>query len=180
MKWKFLTVFFFAGMFLVQVQAQSNNRGNAYYEEMIGNMSNQLRLLQDENAKLSGTVYTLQQELREMKRQLQAMREEVSQTRRMVAEESSARQKQLGGLADQLQRAADAQNRAAQAEQQNNAAAGNQPPAQEEYDIYVVQAGATLTAVARATGTTVARLKQINGLKNDVIWVSQKLKIPKK
>ena len=180
MKWKFLTVFFFAGMLLVQVQAQSNNRGNAYYEEMIGNMSNQLRLLQDENAKLSGTVYTLQQELREMKRQLQAMREEVSQTRRMVTEESSARQKQLGGLADQLQRAADAQNRAAQAEQQNNAAAGNQPPAQEEYDIYVVQAGATLTAVARATGTTVARLKQINGLKNDVIWVGQKLKIPKK
>ena len=180
MKWKFLTVFFFAGMLLVQVQAQSNNRGNAYYEEMIGNMSNQLRLLQDENAKLSGTVYTLQQELREMKRQLQSMREEVSQTRRMVAEESSARQKQLGGLADQLQRAADAQNRAAQAEQQNNAAAGNQPPAQEEYDIYVVQAGATLTAVARATGTTVARLKQINGLKNDVIWVGQKLKIPKK
>ena len=180
MKWKFLTVFFFAGMLLVQVQAQSNNRGNAYYEEMIGNMSNQLRLLQDENAKLSGTVYTLQQELREMKRQLQSMREEVSQTRRMVVEESSARQKQLGGLADQLQRAADAQNRAAQAEQQNNAAAGNQPPAQEEYDIYVVQAGATLTAVARATGTTVARLKQINGLKNDVIWVGQKLKIPKK
>ena len=180
MKWKFLTVFFFAGMLLVRVQAQSNNRGNAYYEEMIGNMSNQLRLLQDENAKLSGTVHTLQQELREMKRQLQSMREEVSQTRRMVAEESSARQKQLGGLADQLQRAADAQNRAAQAEQQNNAAAGNQPPAQEEYDIYVVQAGATLTAVARATGTTVARLKQINGLKNDVIWVGQKLKIPKK
>ena len=180
MKWKFLTVFFFAGMLLVQVQAQSNNRGNAYYEEMIGNISNQLRLLQDENAKLSGTVYTLQQELREMKRQLQAMREEVSQTRRMVTEESSARQKQLGGLADQLQRAADAQNRAAQAEQQNNTAAGNQPPAQEEYDIYVVQAGATLTAVARATGTTVARLKQINGLKNDVIWVGQKLKIPKK
>lgn len=186
MKLKFMTVFFIAGLFLVQVQAQS--RSNAYYEEMIGNMSNQLRLLQDENAKLSGTVYTLQQELREMKRQLQNMREEITQNRRMVTEESTARQKQLNGIADKLQRAAEAQNRAAEAQraamkhdpQKENPAENHSAQTPEEYDIYVVQAGANLTAIARATGVSVARLKQVNGLKNDVIWVGQKLKIPKK
>ena len=69
MKWKFLSAFFFAVFLFVQLQAQGNNRGNAYYEEMIGNLSNQLRLLQDENAKLSGTVHSLQQELRELRQQ---------------------------------------------------------------------------------------------------------------
>ena len=188
MKMKFLTVFVIVGLFSALVQAQSNNRSNAYYEEMIGNMSNQLRLLQDENAKLSGTVYTLQQELREMKRQMQVMRAEITQNRRMVTEESSARQKQLNGIADKVQRAAEAQNRAAEAQraamtpppQKENPAGNQSGQTPEEYDIYVVQAGANLTAISRATGISIARLKQVNGLKNDVIWVGQKLKIPKK
>ena len=181
MKLKFLTVFFFTGLLFIQVHAQSSNRSNAYYEEMIGNMSNQLRLLQDENAKLSGTVHTLQQEIRELKRQIQILREEITQNRRMITDETSARQKQLGEIADKLQRAAEAQSRAAaNPEPPKDAIAGNQPLQAEEFDIYVVQPGATLSAVARATGVSVARLKQVNGLKKDVIWVGQKLKIPKK
>lgn len=181
MKWKFLSAFFFAVFLFVQVQAQGNNRGNAYYEEMIGNLSNQLRLLQDENAKLSGTVHSLQQELRELRQQLQALREEVGQLRRMITDETAARQKQLGEIADKLQRAAEAQNRPqVKPEPPKVTPGGNLPPAQEEFDYYVVEAGATLSAVSRATGVSVARLKQVNGLKSDVIRVGQKLKIPRK
>ena len=161
MKLKFFSAFFFAGILFIQVHAQGNNRGNAYYEEMIGNLSGQLRLLQDENAKLSGTVHTLQQEIRELKQHMQALQEEVGRTRRMVSDETAARQKQLGGIADKLQKAAEAQSRAQATQPPPQVPAGNEQSAvPEEYDYYVVEAGATLSAVARATGISVARLKK--------------------
>ena len=187
MRWKIFTAVFFSGLVFIQTQAQnqSGRRNNTYYEEMIGNLSNQLRLLQDENAKLSGTVYTLQREMRELKQQMQNLREENAQVRQMVKEESDARQKQMGNIADRIQNAADAQNRAnAEAERARAEAAARRAQAeknaQDEYDYYVVEAGATLTTVSRATGISIARLKQVNGLKNDTIWVGQKLKIPRK
>jgi LysM repeat protein len=188
----------------MQVQAQNqgyhNNQGNrnahqgnrnSYYEEAIGNLSNQVRLLQDENAKLIGMIHSLQQEMRELKQQTQAQKNEMAQMRRMIIKESDARQKQLGNIADRLQNAADAQARAdaearararaeAEARARENARAQDKEQAQEEYDFYVVEAGATLSAVSRAAGVSVEQLKKINGLKNNTIRVGQKLKIPRK
>lgn len=189
MRWKIFTAVIFFGIIFIQVQAQGQNsrRSNAYYEEMIGNLSNQLRLLQDENAKLSGTVYTLQREMRELKQQMQRLQEDNSQVRQLVKEESAARQKQMGNIADRIQNAADAQNRAnAEAERARARAEAEarrvqtEKDSQEEYDYYVVESGATLSAVSRATGVSISRLKQVNGLKNDIIRVGQKLKIPRK
>ncbi len=47
-------------------------------------------------------------------------------------------------------------------------------------EIYVVQKGDALSLIAKRKGTTVAKLKEANNLKNDNIWVGQKLKIPAK
>ncbi len=43
---------------------------------------------------------------------------------------------------------------------------------------YVVQSGDSLSRIAARHGTTVAALKEANGLKSDVIRIGQKLKIP--
>ena len=44
---------------------------------------------------------------------------------------------------------------------------------------YVVQSGDTLSLIAQAFGTTVAKIKEMNGLKNDNLRVGQKLNLPK-
>lgn len=44
---------------------------------------------------------------------------------------------------------------------------------------YTVQAGDTLSLISQAFGTTVAKIKEMNGLKNDNLRIGQKLKLPK-
>ena len=44
---------------------------------------------------------------------------------------------------------------------------------------YTVQSGDTLSLIAQAFGTTVAKIKEMNGLKNDNLRVGQKLNVPK-
>ena len=44
---------------------------------------------------------------------------------------------------------------------------------------YTVQSGDTLSLIAQAFGTTVAKIKEMNGLKNDNLRVGQKLNLPK-
>ena len=44
---------------------------------------------------------------------------------------------------------------------------------------YTVQSGDTLSLIAQAFETTVAKIKEMNGLKNDNLRVGQKLKLPK-
>ena len=44
---------------------------------------------------------------------------------------------------------------------------------------YVVQPGDTLSLIAQAFGTTVAKIKEMNGLKNNNLRVGQKLNLPK-
>ena len=44
---------------------------------------------------------------------------------------------------------------------------------------YTVQSGDTLSLIAQAFGTSVAKIKEMNGLKNDNLRVGQKLNLPK-
>lgn len=44
---------------------------------------------------------------------------------------------------------------------------------------YTVQAGDTLSLIAQAFDTTVAKIKEMNGLKNDNLRIGQKLNLPK-
>ena len=44
---------------------------------------------------------------------------------------------------------------------------------------YVVQSGDTLSLISQAFGTTVSKIKEMNGLKGDGLRVGQKLKLPK-
>ena len=44
---------------------------------------------------------------------------------------------------------------------------------------YTVQSGDTLSLIAQAFGTTVSKIKEMNGLKNDNLRIGQKLNLPK-
>ena len=171
MRLKSLFLLIFASMFFMEVNAQSSgNRRISYYEEAVGNLSNQLRLMQDENAKLTGTVYTLQQEMKELKQRVQSYQSEIAELRRMITAESESRQKQMNTIADKIQKAGETIQK-----QQNTSVQETV-----DYDYYVVEAGATLSAISRATGISVARLKKENGMTSDVLRIGQKLKIPRK
>lgn len=189
MRWKLFCTALLTGFVFIcgYAQNQRNQRSTAYYEEMVGNLSNQVRLLQDENASLSSKVHTMRQEIQQLRQQLKSIQDEMAQLRKMIMEESTTRQKQMEMIANRIQQAADAQARAnaeARKRAQREAAEARkqsvQNDAQEEYDYYVVEAGVTLSAISRATGVSVARLKQVNGMKSDVLRVGQKIKIPRK
>ena len=59
-------------------------------------------------------------------------------------------------------------------------------PATEDYEIYVVQRGATLSVIAKAYSMefgrtiTVQEIKNANDMKNDALTPGQELKIPKR
>ena len=154
MKWKFFILVILTVFAFVQTEAQNHGarRGTAYYEETVGNLTNQIRLMQDENAKLAAAVYELQREVREMKQRMQGYQAENAELRRLIAAESDASQQ----------------------------AQAAPPQDTEEYDFYVVEPGATLSAISRATGVSIARIKQANGMTNDILRVGQKIKIPRK
>lgn len=61
---------------------------------------------------------------------------------------------------------------------QDSATAGRVTAPSAPPDSYVVQSGDTLSEIAQQFNTTVAALKQLNGLKSDTITVGQKLLIP--
>ena len=44
---------------------------------------------------------------------------------------------------------------------------------------YTVQAGDTLSLISQAFGTTVGKIKEMNSLRKDTLYVGQKLKLPK-
>lgn len=161
-----------AGFILLPVSGQTaRGRSVSSYEEMAGNISNQLRLMQDENAKLAETVYSLKQEMTELKHRVQSLQAENAEMRKLLSAESDARKRQMGDIADKIQKAGETAAAARPPEP---------PPKNEEFDYYVVQPGATLSAVSRATGVSVGALKKANGMTGDVLRVGQKLKIPRK
>lgn len=56
-----------------------------------------------------------------------------------------------------------------------------EPAKEPEYITYKIQKGDTLTAIARKYGTTIAKLKEINNIKNvNLIYAGDTIKIPKK
>ncbi len=140
-----------------------------YYEELVGTLAGQVRNLQDENAKLGGAVQNLQLQLEAIARNNEMLTRDIADLRRQIAADSEKREKQLGKLADRLKAAA-------------NTPAKNSKtaPTVTEYEIYVVQRGATLTAISKAYGVSVDAIRKANNMTSDVLRVGQSLKIPRK
>ncbi len=109
-----------------------------------------------------------------MKREIDGLRAEIAALKESISEMRRDMQSQRGEIVQDL----------------SKKIASIQPPAPKTppkatpkysgpcYE-YTVQGGDTLSLIAAAFGTTVRKIKDMNGMKNDNIWVGQKINVPK-
>ncbi len=134
-----------------------------------------------EMQRVSGEVDALQSNISDLQRRVGALegggddrgvRQEIESLKASVADLRRALQEQRGQIVNDL------------SARLTKAQAAATPPKPTKVVIgphreYVVQAGDTLSVIAQALGTSVAKIKEMNGLKNDKLRVGQKLNVPK-
>ncbi|MBR2427142.1 MAG: LysM peptidoglycan-binding domain-containing protein [Lentisphaeria bacterium] len=101
------------------------------------------------------------------------MAQEIQQLKRQSAAESEAREAQLREISNQIKKLA-----ALPVSVPSHTAVSKDD--QSKYEIYVVQKGATLSAIAKAYHVSVQSIKRANNMKDDNLRIGQKLKIPVK
>ena len=144
----------------------------SYVEELAGNTAAQLRAVQDENAQLETRVIELERKLASLQETNQKLLNEVAAVKRQAAADADAREAQMKAILSKLDKLAAAPTPAATVPTPVSTA--------DDYDIYEVQKGATLSVIAKAYGVTIQDIRKANNLKSDVLQIGQKLKIPRK
>jgi LysM repeat protein len=130
-----------------------------------------LESLRQENSQLKRDVGTLRKEVAQLRSQRQAQATRLQELARALEEERAARKQMAASVVKTVSReVAKLMERTAPAERPSAGGA-----VQGEY---TVARGDTLSAIAKAFGVSVKRLKQANRLEKDVIRVGQKLIIP--
>ncbi len=154
-----------------------------YLEAEIGRLRQMVTSLQDENANYQTAVAELRRKQNELQKDNQKLHGELRQIRELVRKDAAARDAQLQKLSDQLEKLANMPVPSASAAVPQSAP--NQPltpvtGGMEEYEVYIVDKGATLSVIARVYGVKVADIKRANNLKSDFLRIGQKLLIPVK
>ena len=142
-----------------------------YYEQLLSNMNAQLKQLQDQNAVLESKIAQLERGLEAANQENAALKKEVENLRKALAQESSTRDDQMKKVIQNI-------DKLAQNTGSSFVSTGGNKLEPLEYEEYVVQQGATLSAISKAYNVTVQDIKTANGLKSDQIRVGQVLLIP--
>ena len=157
--------------------AQSGSR-EAFLKQQAYNemqrISGQIDVLQSNQEDLVQRVSRVEKsrdEVEALKAEIAALRASLEQVRREVAAQRGEIVRDLSAKIAKLPQTAAP---AAPVRSASSAAAYSGP-----YIEYVVEGGDTLTVIAKAFNTTVQRIKEMNGLKNDNLRIGQKLNIPK-
>lgn len=166
-----LTVLFAISFTASAQQSGSSSSSNVlkYYEEQIGSLVSQMKLIQDDNSKLAAAIIDMQKKIQSLSQSNQALAQEISTIKRQMTADAETRSAQLGKL-EKLTREAIATPPPAPVAQPSG-------PAVDCVE-YVVQAGATLSAIAKAYNVSVEDIRKTNKLSNDNLRVGQKLLIP--
>lgn len=138
-----------------------------YYETLIGTLVQRVTAMQDESARMEASVIELQRTVKTLTASNQELSKELATLKLQVAADSEARDAQLKSLADKLLQPV----------------VVPPPPVtttQQEFVEYIVQPGATLSAISKAYGVSIADIKTANNMKSDALRVGQKLQIPVK
>jgi len=151
-----------------------------YYDEIIGNLTTQTKLLQDENARLENKVIATEQQLAAVRRENQAIREELNDIREMVKKDAAVRDAELKKLFAQLDKLSKMPPPPPPMPAASVSVKPSYTAGPEKYEEYVVTSGVTLSAISKAYGVPVSEIKRANNLKSDSLRVNQKLKIPVK
>ncbi len=149
----------------------------SYVEELAGNTAAQLRAVQDENAELETRVIALERRIAELQETNQKLLNEIAVVKRQSAADADAREAQMKAILSKIDKLAATPVPVATVPAPVSTA--------DDYDIYEVQKGATLSVIAKAYSeaygktVTVQEIKKANNLKSDLLQVGQKLKIPR-
>ena len=178
-------------------QQQSRQDRSRYYEQLTGNMIQQFKLIQDENARLTELV-------REQERRIAALEAEY---RKLAAAERSYRQnsgaekesarsyyrelaeknrvleekiRRLEVLVKEVGKAAAGTAPNRRGKKVDRKAGHNQTAATVDCVEHTVEKGHVLYNIARAYQVSVQEIRRINNLKSDKLSIGQKLLIPVK
>lgn len=164
------------------LSAADNTR---YLEEEIARLRQMVNALQDENASYQSAVAELRRKQNDLHQDNQKLHGELRQIRELVKNDAAARDAQLRKLSDQLEKLANmpvptvpATTPAPASPQQQLTPVTETTP--EEYEVYIVEKGATLSVISRVYGVSVSEIKRANKMKNDFLKIGQKILIPVK
>ena len=126
---------------------------------------------------------TNQEELSDRLRRTEAMKQEIESLRAEVAALKGAiseLRREMGGQRDEIVRDLSKKIASIQppAPKPTPGPAPKPRPTGPCYE-YTVQSGDTLSLIAKAFGTTVQKIKDMNGMKSDALRVGQKINVPK-
>lgn len=142
-----------------------------YYEELVGTLTRQVKLMQDDNAVMSATTQELKGKVEKLEKDMQDLTAELSSLRKQISADAEVRKAQLNKLADKL-------SAPAASSSASRSSAPQQPQGGGEFVEHTVEAGTTLSALAKAYGVSVSEIVKANRLSKDTIFVGQKLLIP--
>ena len=160
---------------LPALQAQSGDRNVRYIENLTAQLTQVVRTVQDENARLEMKVSELQRQVKELAAKNKEMEQEMQRLKRQSAAEAEAREAQLREISKQIKRLASLPPPAPVTPGKKSDSGSNQ-----NYEIFEVPKGATLSAIAKAYNVSVQSIKRANNMKDNNLRVGQKLKIPVK
>ena len=160
---------------LPALQAQSGDRNVRYIENLTAQLTQVVRTVQDENARLEMKVSELQRQVKELAAKNKEMEQEMQRLKRQSAAEAEAREAQLREISKQIKRLASLPPPAPVTPGKKSDSGFNQ-----NYEIFEVPKGATLSAIAKAYNVSVQSIKRANNMKDNNLRVGQKLKIPVK
>jgi len=144
--------------------------------EQVNILTSKLNEVQQNQAGFDSSIKALQQKLTVSTQENQKLKTELTQLKQEVI----AKDKQVRMLLDNVVDQVAKDTASALSSMESSRASDSQGSQNLEFYEYKVQPGATLGAISKAYKCSVSEIKIANNLKSDVIYVGQKLKIPKK
>lgn len=144
--------------------------------EQVNILTDRLNEMQKSQSTHDTSIKALQQKLTASTQENHKLKAELTQ----LKQESVAKDKQVRDMLDNVVDQVAKDTASALNSMESARAAESQQSQSSSFYEYKVQPGATLGAISKAYKCTVSEIKIANNLKSDVIYVGQKLKIPKK
>lgn len=155
-----------------------------YMQNLVGNLLQQVKALQDENARLAEEVQRLSREVKNLQDGAGRNSGDLERIRSRCAAESEANRQHIRRLEKLVKDLA-----SAMAKPRNPSATAGERLSRRriapgrlsgEFVEHTVEKGHVLYHIAKAYNVTVREIKQANNLKSDSLYVGQKLLIPVK